>query len=185
MVGATSSIWLGALHALLVGWNAGVLLYMSTSLWLTCRMTPADISERAEDIDESVGTVTAGSVLATLLAMVAVVLELAASRASALSAPLAGITVLASWSFIHVLFAHRYAHEMALRGGLVFPGDDDPDFRDFLYLAFTVGMTAQVSDVTTSSAAMRRLVLVHALLAFLFNAAVVAAAVNLAASLAL
>ena len=88
-----------------------------------------------------------------------------------------------SWAFVHVLLAQHYMHEYWLEGGrgLVFPGADRPGTSDFLYLALTVGMTCQVSDVTTGSAAMRRLVLLHGLVSFLFNAVIVGAAVNIAA----
>ena len=84
---------------------------------------------------------------------------------------------------MHVLLAHHYMHECWLEGGrgLAFPGEDRPGTSDFLYLALTVGVTCQVSDVTTASAAMRRLVLLHGLVSFLLNAVIVAAAVNLAA----
>ena len=167
-----------------MGWDCGILVYLVIALTTACRMTPDALRQRAEEIDEGASTVTTGAVLASLMALTAVVVELSGGRGSAWSAPLAGATIILSWTFIHVLFAHRYAHENALRGGLEFPGEDAPDFLEALYFAFTIGMTAQVSDVTTSSPAMRRLVLFHALLAFLFNAAVVAAAVNLAASLA-
>ena len=176
--------WMRPTSAVLVAWDVGVLVYLTTALFIQCRMSPQAVRERAEQIDEGANTVTLGAVLASLVAMTAVVLEMSGTRGSVWSAPLAGATILLSWTFIHVLFAHRYAHENALRGGLVFPGEDAPDFVECLYLAFTVGMTAQVSDVTTNAAAMRRLVLLHALLSFVFNAAIVAAAVNLAAGLA-
>jgi len=182
-IGLMASPWMGFVSGLLLGWDAGILLYLGIALTTGCAMSADALRARAEQIDEGANTVTTGSVLASLVALTAVVVELS-GRPTAWSAPLAGATIILSWAFIHVLFAHRYAHENALRGGLDFPGEDQPDFTEALYLAFTVGMTAQVSDVTTRSAAMRRLVLLHAILAFLFNAAVVAAAVNLAAGLA-
>jgi len=69
-------------------------------------------------------------------------------------------------------------------GGLVFPGGDGkPVITEFLYLAFTIGMTFQVSDVTTSTPRMRRLVLLHGLVGFAFNAMILAATVNIVAGL--
>ncbi len=69
-------------------------------------------------------------------------------------------------------------------GGLVFPGGDGtPEFTEFLYLAFTIGMTFQVSDVTTGTPRMRRLVLLHGLVAFAFSAMILAATVNIVAGL--
>jgi uncharacterized membrane protein len=108
-----------------------------------------------------------------------VVVDLAAARGSPAatgSAALAAVTLVLSWVFVHVLFAGHYAHEYWLAGdGLDFPGSGRPDHAEFLYLAFAVGMTCQVSDVTTTSAPMRRLVLPHALVAFGFNAVILAA----------
>ncbi len=184
VAGLLASPWFSPTSAVLIGWDAGILVYLVLALNTACRMSREALRQRAEEIDEGVHTVTVGAVLASLMALSAVVVELSGARASPWSAPLAGITIILSWTFIHVLFAHRYAHENALRGGLDFPGKDEPDFLEALYVSFTVGMTAQVSDVTTSSSAMRRIVLFHAILAFIFNAAVVAAAVNLAAGLA-
>ncbi len=174
-------------QAVPLGWCAGALCYLALAMRAGFTMSPQQVRDHAAEIDEGRDTVLAATLIATLMSLGAVVAELAGSRASpqaSNAALLAGATIALSWGFVHVLFAHRYMHEHALRGGLVFPGDDAPDFGDFLYLAFTIGMTAQVSDVTTASPSMRRLVLVHALVAFVFNAAVLATAVNLAAGLA-
>ena len=94
---------------------------------------------------------------------------------------------------IHTVFALFYAHEFhsegkgAARavtgGGLEFPDDSTPDYLDFLYFSFVVGTTAQTSDVAVSSRAMRRVVMLHGILSFFFNTAVIALAVNLAAQL--
>jgi uncharacterized membrane protein len=96
-------------------------------------------------------------------------------------------TILLSWSFIQVMFAFHYAHEFYAEhrgeaGGLGFPGEQPPDYWDFLYFAFVIGMTSQVSDVTVRSNLMRRTVMAHGLLSFIFNVTFLALAVNLAAS---
>ena len=104
---------------------------------------------------------------------------------------LAAITVMCSWFFIHTIFALHYAHafyrqidEGGDRGdGLNFPGCDEPDFLDFAYFSFVIGMTFQVSDVAITSNRIRRLSLVHALLSFLFNTVILALAINLASGL--
>jgi uncharacterized membrane protein len=105
---------------------------------------------------------------------------------------LAGLTVLASWLLTHTIFAVHYAHEFygdadpgpdrEDRGGLAFPGDKAPDYWDFLYYAFVVGMTCQVSDVQVTGRRMRRLTLAHGLVSFIFNTVVLALAVNILAS---
>jgi uncharacterized membrane protein len=108
---------------------------------------------------------------------------------------LAAFTVVHSWFLIHTVFTMHYAHayyrnedpdERGRHGaGLNFPGeeDDEPDFIDFAYFAFVIGMTFQVSDVAITSKLIRRLSLVHALLSFLFNTVILALAINLASSL--
>jgi uncharacterized membrane protein len=97
------------------------------------------------------------------------------------------VTILLSWSFIQVIFAFHYAHEFYAEhrgqaGGLGFPDDDVPDYWDFLYFAFVIGMTSQVSDVTVKSQVLRRTVTAHSLLSFIFNVTLLALAINLAAS---
>jgi uncharacterized membrane protein len=104
---------------------------------------------------------------------------------------LAAITVVCSWFLIHTIFAMHYAHafyrqtdEGGDRGdGLNFPDCDEPDFLDFAYFSFVIGMTFQVSDVSITSNRIRRLSLVHALLSFLFNTVILALAINLASGL--
>jgi uncharacterized membrane protein len=108
---------------------------------------------------------------------------------------LAAFTVVHSWFLIHTVFTMHYAHayyraedpdERGRHGaGLNFPGEDDcePDFLDFAYFSFVIGMTFQVSDVAITSQLIRRLSLVHALLSFLFNTVILALAINLASSL--
>lgn len=107
-----------------------------------------------------------------------------------------GLTFIAlgfSWLLIHTRFAFHYAHsyynvaqlQQGVRtdGGLDFPGEREPDYLDFAYFSFVIGMTSQVSDVVVTSRAMRRLILLHGLLAFGFNVVVVALSVNIFASL--
>ena len=95
------------------------------------------------------------------------------------------------WATVHLMAAFHYVRLYFHHGakakpglpGLAFPGEAAPDARDFLYFAFTVGMTAQTSDVTVNAALIRRFVLLHAMLAFLFNTVLVAAVVNFAVAM--
>jgi uncharacterized membrane protein len=106
---------------------------------------------------------------------------------------LAATTVISSWCLIHTVFAIHYAHgyyhdedegpEFSSAGGLEFPNEREPDFLDFAYFSFVIGMTCQVSDVQVSSQGMRRLALVHGLLSFLFNTVILALSINLASGL--
>lgn len=103
-------------------------------------------------------------------------------------------SVSCSWFLIHTIFAFRYAHlyytckeEEAInkecRGGLEFPNDKTPDYLDFAYFSFGIGMTFQVSDVQVTSGIIRRLTLLHALISFIFNTTFVALIINIIAGL--
>jgi uncharacterized membrane protein len=98
----------------------------------------------------------------------------------------AGATILLSWAFVHSIFATHYAHEFYREGpsasGLKFPGGDKPDYMDFMYFSFVIGMTFQVSDVAITSRSIRHTVLAHAIVSFLFNVALLAIMINIAAS---
>jgi len=101
--------------------------------------------------------------------------------------------VVLSWMLVHTLFCLRYAHVYyfdahkldrdEIEGGLIFPGDDHPDYLDFAYFSLVIGMTCQVSDVQISSKRMRRLATVQGLIAFAFNTAILAMFVNIVAGL--
>ncbi|SDT88935.1 Uncharacterized membrane protein [Verrucomicrobium sp. GAS474] len=106
---------------------------------------------------------------------------------------LALAAIFLSWALIHTLFTLRYAHyyykdarqkaREHIKGGIDFPGNEHPDYLDFAYFSFVIGMTAQVSDVTISERRVRRVVLVHGLISFLFNTAILAIFVNIVAGL--
>jgi uncharacterized membrane protein len=93
---------------------------------------------------------------------------------------------LLSWAFIHTIFALHYAHEFYdedIGGGLAFPGGEtEPDYWDFVYFSFVIGMTSQVSDVGVTHKEIRRTVAAHGVVSFVFNAALLALTVNIAAS---
>ena len=99
---------------------------------------------------------------------------------------LAAATIMLSWTFIHTIFALHYAHEFYdadINGGLAFPGGAaEPDYWDFVYFSFVIGMTSQVSDVGVTNQQLRRLVAAHGVVSFVFNATLLALTVNIAAS---
>jgi uncharacterized membrane protein len=98
--------------------------------------------------------------------------------------------IVSSWLLIHTVFAFHYAHRFyagphdrdTKTASLRFPGDREPDYMDFMYYSFVVGMTSQVADVAIASRSMRRLTMAHGVLAFLFNIAVLALSINIFAS---
>jgi len=106
---------------------------------------------------------------------------------------LAGGTVVSSWVLVHTVFTMHYAHayyrksddeECSEGEGVEFPNEKEPDFLDFAYFSFVIGMTCQVSDVQISSHHIRRVALVHGLLSFLFNTVILALTINLSSGLA-
>ncbi|MFD1257563.1 DUF1345 domain-containing protein [Mucilaginibacter terrae] len=102
-------------------------------------------------------------------------------------------SVFTSWWLVHTVFTMRYAHLFYISdgddatkptGGLQFPANEqEPDYLDFVYFSFVIGMTFQVSDVEISSRKIRRLALLHALIAFAFNTAIVALSINVISGL--
>jgi uncharacterized membrane protein len=93
------------------------------------------------------------------------------------------LTVMASWALVHTVFVLRYAHAYYghPEGGIDFRSDERPDYHDFAYVSFTIGMTFQISDTDLTSNVLRRLALRHALLSYLFGAVILAATINVAA----
>lgn len=176
---------------MLVGWDIGIALYLVLVFVLMRRSDVHRIRHRAALQDESQLTMLALTVAAALASLGAIFAELGTVPGAARQPAqliLATVTIVLSWAFIHAMFALHYAHEFYgdgrdhKIGGMAFPGDDPPDYWDFTYFSFTVGMCAQVSDVTVSSKAIRRVVLSHSIVSFLFNAALLALTVNIAAS---
>ena len=168
--------------AILLGWCAGAVTHAALLLRGLVVTTPEELRSRAALLEESRWIVLAATLGAALAALYGVISEIAGGGRGTHSIPLGVGTLMLSWTYLHILFALQYAHAYWLaHGGIDFPGGKRPDWAEFLYFSFTVGMTAQVSDVTTSAPAIRRLVLAHALVSFAFNAAILGLAVNVLA----
>ncbi|WP_353216602.1 DUF1345 domain-containing protein [Sandarakinorhabdus sp.] len=173
--------------ALLLAFDASVIAFLVA---LAVRMrpaTPAMLRARAAEPGHAVLRVMALLVLAVVLVGLAAELRSGDRDPDILLLAAGSLTM--AWLFANSLFSLHYMHLFyepvgkSISGGLEFPGDDvDPDFSDFLYFAFTIGMTFQVSDVVITTRAIRRVVLVHGMLAFAFNIAVIALTVSLVAS---
>lgn len=176
---------------LLIGWNLVVWIYLPLALWMMLgRATAQDVQARARQLNEGVPVVLVLAVLGALASLAAITLELQAARQAhdTRYVVLALATVAGSWLLLPIEFGLAYAslyhREGKGRHGLEFPGDDEaPDYADFLYFSITVAATSQTSDVVVSAKHMRRLVLLQALLAFLFNTGVLALSINILAGL--
>jgi uncharacterized membrane protein len=179
--------------AVLVGWSVVAGLVVAR-VWLRVHgFSPEQTRERATREDDS----RASSELLLLLAALASLAGAAAGllKAHESDAPMEAIltgavvlTVALSWALVHTVFALRYAHQYyapQVDGHIDFKSgkDYEPDYGDFAYVAFTIGMTFQVSDTDVGSRLTRRTVLKHALMSYLFGAVIVALMVNVIASL--
>jgi uncharacterized membrane protein len=192
VIAMTPDSWLLATR-LLVGWDVGIGLYLLADYQLIASCDADHIRRRAAIADEGRVTILVLTVAAALASLGAIIALLGSTRAGgrdALQLALATLTILLSWAFIHTIFALHYAHEYygefgaKRRGasGLTFPNEAKPDYWDFVYFSFVIGMTSQVSDVAVASKPIRRTVAAHGIVSFLFNAALLALTVNIAAS---
>lgn len=179
---------------LLIGWNTGVCLYLLLSGFMMARSTQDQIFYRARLEDEGGWFILISVIVAAVASMAAIFAELSAAKElhgelRYVHIGLAAFTILSSWVFTHVIFAlhyaHRYyaAHTNEKPVGLDFPGDDSPEYGDFLYFSFVIGTSAQTADVSLTTKRMRRIGLIHCVLAFIFNTTVLALTINIAASL--
>jgi uncharacterized membrane protein len=176
-----------------IGWDCGAALFLGLTMAMAARATQASMRQRAEREDEARWVflaLMAGAAFFSMFAILGLMREAKAAGGAVMVvlAVLAGMTIVLSWLFAHTVFAVHYAHGYfndlaADRGrGLDFPAEhDDPDYWDFLYFSFVIGMTAQVADVKVLTQRWRRLVLAHGILSFLFNTLVLALSINLLA----
>jgi len=176
---------------MLVGWNVGVALYLVLALRMMAVADIAHIRQRARLQDEGQFAILGLTAAAALASLGAIVALLGTSGGETRQAPqllLGVVTILLSWTFTHMIFALHYAHEFydengGKGGGLQFPGDlKEPDYWDFIYFSFVIGMTNQVSDVAITCRPIRHTVSAHGIISFIFNAALLALTVNIAAS---
>lgn len=178
----------------LLAWCVGAGCYLALAWWLAVRFDAARTRARAQAQDQSGLAVFLLMLLVVFASIASIVLMLgdvkgmsAAQRSGHLLLTL--VALACSWLVMHTVFAFRYAHRYYQEllepgpngGGLEFPGALPPDYFDFLYSAYVIGMTSQVSDVQVTSREMRRLTLVHSLLAFAFNMLVLALGINVVA----
>jgi uncharacterized membrane protein len=181
----------------ILAWDGGVAVFLAASLHLFLTHGTAHLPQDAAAQEEGEWTIFGLTLLGTIASLGAIINEFAALHAapSALRwehVLLVAATLILSWLMTQTTFAFRYAHEFYSRtdpaqkevdGGLIFPGEDAPDYLDFFYFAMVLGMTFQVSDVQITSRKLRRLATLHGLLGFGFNTVILALSVNLAAGL--
>lgn len=178
----------------LIAWDVGAGLYLALAWMMMVRSSVEKMRWRAKHEDDGAAVVLTLTIVAAVASLAAIILELAGIKSYAgsdqtLHLALAGMTILCSWFLVHTAFALHYAHEFYDEDAeetcpcLSFPGNTTPDYTDFLYFAFVIGTTSQTADVAIASKQMRRLALMHGVIAFFFNTTVLALTVNVAAGL--
>lgn len=176
----------------IVAWDVATLLYVGFTLLMMVNATVEICQHRAALYDEGDWVILVLVVASATASFVAIFAELgkltSPNGSPAFGIALTGVTVALSWTFTHIVFTLHYANlyykpDEDGPGGLSFPGHRPPDYRDFLYYAFVIGCACQTGDVATVSHAMRRLTLLHGIVAFAFNTAILALMINVGSSL--
>lgn len=188
--------WLRLSARIILAWDCGAICFLVAVGLLIGKATPGRMRRRAQMEDEGRWTILLLVIIAACISLLAIGFMLNDKKglpASILTLHLglAGLTVVASWLLMHTIFALHYAHGYYMSDrqdansqqveGLDFPQDTQPDYWDFLYFSFVIGMTCQVSDVQIMSKEMRRLALGHGILTFFFNTVILALSINLIA----
>ena len=179
-------------------WDAIWCLFVSSMLMDMARSDIARIEARAVTQDEGQGFILALATFAAAASIAAVAGELSLAKADhglvkVCRVALAFLTVAGSWFFVQLVFALHYAHVYYApdddpttdvpRGGLGFPGKEEPDYWDFLHFSVVIGVAAQTADITFTSKPLRRIGTLHSVIAFTFNTVVLALTINLVAGL--
>ena len=173
---------------MLIGWDAFVVLYVTLVYIMMLRSHHRLIRRNAVLQDDGRFLIPLFTAVGAFASIAAIVFELGASHRGLPQLGLATLTIALSWAAVHTAFALHYAHDYyrgPKPGGLQFPSGDEhdrADYWDFVYFSFVIGMTAQVSDVGITDKTIRRTVTVHGIIAFIYNTALVAVMVNIAAS---
>jgi uncharacterized membrane protein len=173
---------------MLIGWDVFAAVYIVLVYVMMWQSEHRGIRRRAVLQDDGRFLILLVTALGAFASIAAIVFELGAKDRGVMQLGLATLTIALSWAVVHTAFALHYAHDYyrgARPGGLQFPsGDkqDHADYWDFVYFSFVIGMTAQVSDVGITDKTIRRTATVHGIISFVYNTALVALMVNIAAS---
>ena len=186
---------------LLLAWNVGTCSFLVSCFVMMARADHNRIRRRAALQDEGQFVILALTSLAAMASIVAIVVQLGSVKNLSgwwkiAHVGLAFLTIATAWAFVHVMFALHYAHAYYdewrknvgqptdTRGGLDFPGATDcPDYFDFLYFSIVIGVACATADVNLTSPHIRRLAIVHCMLSFFFNLAILGLTINISAAL--
>jgi uncharacterized membrane protein len=183
---------------ILITWMSFALISILL-MWITILSShPREVQKIARLQDSSRAMIFGFAITASVISLLAVYFLLKSAKGHAVNVDrhilLAIAAVFVSWWLVHTVFTLRYAHMYydtarddgtpKKGGGLQFPDETQPDYMDFVYFSFVIGMTFQVSDVEISSRRIRRLAWLHGLISFIFNTTIVALSINVISGLA-
>jgi uncharacterized membrane protein len=188
--------WFHLASRLLCIWDVAMFCFLALTWRLMLQATPEMMRSSALQEDEGRLTILSLITMAACISVVAIAFiphdKKIVDTAFILHLGIAILTIVGSWLLVHTIFAQHYAHTyyqgdrtLAERksAGLDFPGETEPDYWDFLYFSFVIGMTGQVSDVNITSRKMRRLSLLQGILSFFFNTTILAITINIVAGI--
>lgn len=179
---------------IIFGWNVGTWLYLVLAARMIFWTSHEKMRARALVQNDGKYFVLLMVIVASIVSIGAIFAELSVVKdmhgmLRSAHVALAVMTIISSWLFIQVMFALHYAHDFYVAkergnsGGLEFPGSASPDYSDFLYFACVIGTSGQTADVSFISKAMRKVGLIHCVLAFFFNTTLLALTINIASGL--
>ena len=188
------SLALHTITRLIVAWNAMAWLYLILASLMIKSTSHVQMKLRAKKQNEGKYVVLTMVVIAAIVSLGAIVLELGIVKEisgfiRSAHIALTILTILSSWTFTQTMFALHYAHDFysaidkGKEGGLSFPNQELPDYMDFLYFSCVIGTSGQTADVSFTSQSMRKIGLIHSVLAFFFNTSLVALMINIASGL--
>src|SRR5665213_1431691 len=181
-----------AVTRVLTGWNCGVVLFLALIYKWMPRLTAEEICDQFIEEDETAPFLLAGCVVAAFLSQVAIVallstLDTTSGTERSAHIVLAALTVVSSWTLVPTMFTVHYADMFYSvnknQRPLEFPQTPLPVFWDFAYFSFTIVAACQTSDVSTKNISVRKVVIAHSVISFLFNAAILGFAINVTAGL--
>jgi uncharacterized membrane protein len=187
VAGVLSASGMRLSNAVLLSFDVAAVVFLGGLAYLFNRAVPAHMRSQAQALDTGRWGVLWGGVVLSAVVLVALGGELHAAKGGGLlELAVAVASVILSWLFLSAMFAIHYAHGYYgdfgdKHKGLKFPDTPEPDYWDFAYFSIVIGMTFQVSDVQITSNYLRRVVLLHSVIAFFFNVFIIAITVNIVA----
>lgn len=173
----------------LAGWDCAALLYVALAAAVMRNGSPEEMRRRAALYDEPRLSFVILTLLAVAASFAAIFVEFSAAKTAAqplIPIALGAFTLIVSWLLTHLMFTMHYAHlhygDGLAAGGIVRPEKGNPNYTDFLYFSFLIGCATETSDFVSVNSAMRRFMIVHSVVAYLFNVVIIALTISVISS---